>query len=136
MPPPKDCSTPPRANFSRRIEPVSRIIYGMGQHRPATEGWVYFIAAEGLDVIKIGFTTNMSQRMSDIQGHSPAKLRVIKQVKTTYKTEQTLLALFDEYRLHGEWFTAAPELLAFISKLSDGKEFSLAQIFVAGEFCL
>lgn len=102
----------------------------MGQHKPATEGWVYFLRAEGVPVIKIGFSTEPETRVSDLMTGSPVPLTIIKQVRASYKMEQTLLALFEEYRSHGEWFHAVPALIGFIDRLAHKEKFCLVKLFV------
>lgn len=94
-------------------------------------GWVYFLKAEGVPRIKIGFSQDMQKRLRDIQGCCPVKLTVLKVVKADYKTEQALLALFAEHCVHGEWFDAHKSLLAFIDRLKDQQAFSFSELFLA-----
>ena len=96
----------------------------MGDLREDTRGVIYFLEAEGVSVIKIGFTENMQNRVSKLQLTSPVKLTLLKTVKGTLGTEQTLLRVFQKHRLHGEWFDADENLREFIRLLPEGKDFS------------
>lgn len=97
----------------------------------AKEGWVYFVEAEGLARVKIGFSIQLDKRLADLQTASPCKLNLLRRVRATLHVEQALLALFHEFHIHGEWFSLHPTLASFIFSLPDGKPFRLSEIFLA-----
>lgn len=93
----------------------------MAKATKSTEGFVYFIHAPSVKRLKIGFTVNVNTRFNELQLGSPVKLVLLNYVRGAFQLEITLLALFDRYRIHGEWFEAAPDLLRYIKKLPEGK---------------
>jgi predicted DNA-binding transcriptional regulator AlpA len=78
-------------------------------------GRVYFL--DGGDLIKIGFSKNIKQRLKEIRTYSPIKLKVLCMIRGGKLREATIHAMFAHLRAHGEWFRATPELLAYISTL-------------------
>jgi hypothetical protein len=86
---------------------------------PFTTGtrWVYFVQGEGGGPIKIGSATNIQQRLRDLQIGSPVLLTLLHGVQGDYDLEYALHERFANDRLHGEWFTPSPELLAYIEGL-------------------
>lgn len=75
---------------------------------------VYFIRSEQADMIKIGYTTDIAQRLNNLQTASPFSLKLLISVPGTLEDERNLHKLFDSCRGHGEWFAPHPELLEFI----------------------
>lgn len=74
-------------------------------------GAIYFIA--GADMVKIGFSTNLDQRLESLQSGSPVKLVVEAFIQGSLMQEQILHGVFGEFRRHGEWFErSAPIELA------------------------
>lgn len=96
----------------------------MAKATKLTEGFVYFIYAPEVDRVKIGFTVNLKQRFKELQLGSPTALEMLTYVRGTFQLELAILAIFHKYRLHGEWFQAHPDLLAFIESLCVAKEYS------------
>lgn len=94
-------------------------------------GVIYFIYAPDAKAVKIGFTTHLKQRLHKLQSTSPCKLELLAQVQGTFRTEQTIHAVFHDYRLHGEWFRSDKVVLDFIARLPNGKLFSPSQIALA-----
>lgn len=92
--------------------------------KSAAPGVIYFLEAEGIKRIKIGFSTNFPNRLSDLQGASPVKLRVLKIVKGAQETERLLIRVFGVFRIHGEWFDAHHSLVQFIKELPESQLFS------------
>ncbi len=74
------------------------------------DGLVYFIKFDGR--IKIGFTTNLPQRMRSIPHDE-----VLALIPGTVSTERALHRKFDSLRANGEWFTAGPQLRSYIDGL-------------------
>lgn len=89
------------------------------RHLPVWDGrrtwWVYFIQGEDGGPIKIGRTRNLAARVSELQcGYPFGRLRYVAIVHATDQTEQYLHEQFASFRLFGEWFVPAPELVRFI----------------------
>lgn len=101
------------------------------EHRRDTRGVIYFLLAHDVSRVKVGFTTHFENRFRDLQSASPVKLEVLRVVEGSYHDEQTVMAVFHKYRLHGEWFIAAPPLMQFINSLVQGEKFSIEQIALA-----
>jgi len=74
---------------------------------------VYFVR-RGDGAIKIGLTTNLTQRMDAFNHVHPVTL--LGTMPGHREVERSLHARFAAHRLHGEWFTASPDLLAFIAE--------------------
>lgn len=73
---------------------------------------VYFIQAGDGGNIKIGFTKNMNSRFRVLQTHCPQPPKLIGlAVNGDRKLEANYHDRFASFRMHGEWFSAAPEIL-------------------------
>lgn len=79
--------------------------------------YLYVMASIENDVpvapCKIGVTTNTVSRLSGVQTGNPKKLELISIIPIPTKAlahaiEQEMHAHFDEFRLHGEWFSVGP----------------------------
>jgi hypothetical protein len=70
---------------------------------------VYFADCQGL--IKIGFSTNVQQRMKQITG------RLIVAAPGTKDDERAMHHRFGEYWVQGEYFSRGPKLMAYIDTL-------------------
>ena len=77
-----------------------------------TTGTVYFIRFDTR--IKIGFTTNLQKRMTDLHPDE-----ILATAPGSLAVEKRLHGMFGEYRLVGEWFKPAPALLAYIARVKD-----------------
>lgn len=80
-------------------------------------GVVYFFTEQtGEDApIKIGFTErDAATRLGDIVTMSPRPLKVAAHAPGTLGHERALHARFAAARLHGEWFSAVPELVDLV----------------------
>lgn len=82
---------------------------------------VYFIEAVGTGRIKIGVANCARSRLKHLDGPCPVELRLLGVLPTDKAgaLEKELHARFAEHRVKGEWFAAAPELLAFIAEHAD-----------------
>lgn len=77
------------------------------------QGLVYFIHQENdFDRFKIGYTTNLSERLLTLQIGTPDLLVVYKTIEnvTTLK-EAELHRLFSQYHIRGEWFAITPDMI-------------------------
>lgn len=76
-------------------------------------GTVYFIAnAEGF--IKIGFTTDLAQRVMTLQVGSPTELRLLGTLAASNRMDRELKHRFRALRLRGEWHRPEKALIDFI----------------------
>lgn len=78
---------------------------------------VYFIQAVSGGPIKIGMSQNPERRLADLQVGSPVMLRIIGAAAGGQSREAALHRRLAKYRLHGEWFADAPEVLAAIAEV-------------------
>lgn len=77
---------------------------------------VYFVQAFELKLIKIGVTNDTQRRIVSMQTLSPDRLYVmgVQLCPRRGALEEVLHRKFAEHRQHGEWFSPAPALLAYI----------------------
>ena len=77
------------------------------------QGLVYFIHQENdFERFKIGYTTNLAERLLTLQIGTPDLLVVYKTIEnvTTLK-EAELHRLFSQYHIRGEWFAINPDMI-------------------------
>ncbi len=74
------------------------------------KGHVYFARGPN-GTIKIGFTSDLGRRMSELGAE------VVATVPGSIALEYAIHDLFREDRIHGEWFRPSRALLAFIEEL-------------------
>ena len=86
------------------------------------EGYVYFIEAERLERIKIGYSKDPEQRRKTLSTGSPSVLRIIKKIAGDQKLENEIQTRFGHLLIEeldgDEWFRATEELREFIEKLA------------------
>lgn len=68
------------------------------------DGVVYLIGNKSAGILKIGYSTNVDQRLKTLQRGCAFELGIIKTKKGTLTDEQQLLERFKKHRLKGEWF--------------------------------
>ena len=83
----------------------------------AKTGTIYFVGPEG-GPIKIGFAGRLSFRLRDLQLANAYPLTVLASVDGPPSLERDYHRRFAEHRLHGEWFSPHPEILAEIERLA------------------
>ena len=86
------------------------------------EGFVYLIRGPkngSEQLYKIGRTSNMQNRMRNLQTGSPTKLEVVKFIQTedALTTERKLHDAFRETRIRGEWFALKKGQVRAVKKL-------------------
>jgi hypothetical protein len=93
---------------TRHADPDSPRRQRVWQEKTTEDGpsWVYMIRLG--DRVKIGFTTNLRQRMYDLPHEE-----ILAVVPGTVVDERRCHAAFAHLRVAGEWFRAEPELLTF-----------------------
>lgn len=77
---------------------------------------VYFADAGGQ--IKIGWSKKVSQRLAQLQTGSASPIKLLGTMPGGLAVERRVHAKFAHLRLSGEWFTAAPELLAYVDEVA------------------
>lgn len=82
---------------------------------------VYFIQAETGE-IKIGYTNNPRKRLRTAQIYSPCNLELLAVINGDRSKEHHIQSMFQDSRLHGEWFEQTPELLDFIQERTETDE--------------
>jgi hypothetical protein len=76
---------------------------------------VYFIHAEGTDLVKIGWTADIARRFDQLQTASPHPLRLLavhaggREIETLYHRN------LQPYRQRGEWFFLTQELRRWLA---------------------
>jgi hypothetical protein len=83
--------------------------------------YLYVMGEPGSFTVKIGMTTDLEARCSQIQRMSPVKIEVLWAVPSPYALERALHRHFAEQRSHGEWFEFSSDPLPLIqAALDDG----------------
>lgn len=80
------------------------------------DGFVYFIQADS-GPIKIGFTRDLRQRISSLEGHE--RLRLLAAFDGGRKLEKRLHRLFRPHRKRGEWFWPHAHIFREIMALAE-----------------
>lgn len=88
-------------------------------YAPPVRSVVYFVQPDSSGPIKIGFARNMAKRLVNLQSGNHERLVVRATTLGTQADERAYHARFAEYRLHGEWFSPHPEILAEIERLAN-----------------
>ncbi len=76
---------------------------------------IYFIKAG--QYVKIGYTRDITKRMSSIQTGNPLVLELLALIKGNNKKEKQLHYDFSVYHKHGEWFEYTGTLVTFIENI-------------------
>jgi hypothetical protein len=86
---------------------------------------IYFIEAVGMDLIKIGYTVNPTQRFMGMLTTSPAPLSLLGSIWGGPQKELEIHARLEPHRLHGEWFKKVPEVMEVVASADQvyGDEF-------------
>lgn len=77
---------------------------------------VYFIGCG--TAVKIGIAKDVGKRLAGIQTHCPFLVSVLAICEGGRKQEREYHRRFAAHRLHGEWFSPTPEILAEIDRLN------------------
>jgi len=84
--------------------------------------WIYFIEAIDQDLIKIGQSTNIEERLSSL-AIGPWELDLLLAVRETDAlTESVIHNRFQSIRVKGEWFKDTPDLRRYIAELRETHE--------------
>jgi hypothetical protein len=90
---------------------------------------IYFIEADGVGHIKIGFTDgdDAAVRMAQLQTGSPVLLRLLGTIPGTLEDENALHRRFAHAKVCREWFKPTPELVALIP-VSNGRSCGTTEV--------
>lgn len=83
----------------------------------ASDGWVYFLVAPEMGLIKIGFSTNPEKRINKQIHESVATLICIGHYMAPGTAERHLHRHFRQYRIKGEWFRDCEEIRSVLGEL-------------------
>jgi hypothetical protein len=89
--------------------------------RSSEQKVVYFVRKGSSGPVKIGKTTSMKSRLSQLKTASDEPLEVLATINGYTNEEKELHSKFSHIRLEGEWFKSEPSLLQFI----DGIRYSV-----------
>jgi hypothetical protein len=94
-------------------------------------GFVYFIACEPLEAVKIGFTKSSPlSRKASLQTGCPSPLKLLTYVPGTIEDERRLHEAFAALHIHGEWFRHEWKLQDFIFYIDpDGGQQGTREVF-------
>lgn len=76
---------------------------------------IYFIEAVGMGLIKIGYTIDPVKRFCSMLTSSPAPLSLLGSICGGPQREGAIHAQLEPFRMHGEWFQKAPEVMALVA---------------------
>ena len=102
-------------------------------------GFVYFIETHDGKFVKIGFSTRVFSRFSELGTLRPSDyaLRLIGCFPASQSTEKWLHQKFAEFRDNGEWFRSSEELRTFIATIGVVKPVYMAKTLDQdGDNCL
>lgn len=71
-------------------------------------GYVYLIEAVGLELIKVGYSSNPRKRLRSLKLEHDVPMRIVHTLPGSRYTERQAHALLHEHRRIGEWFEAEP----------------------------
>lgn len=83
---------------------------------------IYFILSSEINAVKIGFTTNVEQRLSVLQTGSPHELKLVKVISGSPRKEKQLHKKFAEYNIRGEWFHWNDVIKNYVETLTPYKD--------------
>ena len=95
-----------------------------GKHTRREKGLIYFVEAEGLNRLKIGYTQGkFAARLAVIQTGSPVDIKPLLVWKDkTELDERDLHQMFKKYRLHGEWYVGHIKIYDHILMVANRSE--------------
>ncbi len=81
---------------------------------------VYFIQQGTMGPVKVGFSENLSNRLSSLQTGNPYELRVLLSHPGDEALEHTIHAHLHKHRLQGEWFQPCADIVEIVLALRSG----------------
>lgn len=82
----------------------------------AMRAHVYFVQ-DGAGMVKIGYARNVYSRFANLRVSNASELKMLVHAPGDSVAEERLHSAFARHRRAGEWFSPAPELMAFIEEL-------------------
>lgn len=84
-----------------------------------TKGLVYLLKIEDRDEYKIGVTTNLDKRVTQLSTQMPFELEIINTIKSNdiYQLESELHSKFEDKNINGEWFELTNRDISYIKKI-------------------
>lgn len=79
-------------------------------------GIVYFIEAQGLACVKIGWSGSLCERIASLRTCVPFELRLLGIMAGTTGTEGRIHAAFREFHIRNEWFAMVRAVREFIDE--------------------
>jgi hypothetical protein len=79
-------------------------------------GRVYFVRCVATGRVKIGYSTDVTDRFRQLQTGSPSELELLAAVRTVRVEEKRLHRQFSHLRIRGEWFEPGDDLMALIAE--------------------
>lgn len=77
---------------------------------------VYYVANADCSEIKIGYSSNLDKRLYDLES-AHGEIALLGWEPGSKDIERARHTAFNNSRLHGEWFAASDELIAFVRSL-------------------
>jgi hypothetical protein len=96
----------------REMAPIYRQLMRENRHRLT---WIYTIQQGDDGPVKIGKAKKPSERIATLQQANPATLNGIAAWRDFPEEEKRLHREFAKYRIRGEWFEPAPELIEYVT---------------------
>lgn len=87
----------------------------MNKERASGNPFVYVLHAQDTGLTKIGFSTRVDKRVSEISRMSGASLKMIAKIPAERDLETELHQKYGGFRAHGEWFSLRKEHLSELS---------------------
>ena len=100
---------------SYEIDPATGAYLGP----PFDSMFVYAIGTSDALLVKIGYTTDLERRLSQIQVGCPLPLEILWWTEAGPGFEESLHRIFAKQRLRGEWFELGPERLSMFDALHE-----------------
>lgn len=90
-------------------------------------GFVYIIS-EGTEFFKIGWASNVKQRLKDLQIANPRRLQIVKQIQSTNKKDEKIIHYkYHDKKVRGEWFeldsSDIEEIEEYLKNISNEERF-------------
>lgn len=92
---------------------------------------IYVVTMPPIEKVKIGFATNLTARLSQLQTMIPMPLQTLAHAEGNVNTERYLHHAFAPFRSNGEWFFLARHVQWLIRSMGD--EWFCRLVYCAGE---
>ena len=94
-------------------------------------GFVYFVLAVGLELVKVGKTRHPNKRLAGMLTDCPVEIipLAIVAVVNPDKMEEALHARLDQDRVRGEWFTLSDHIVTAVERARNEGEDGLVDHF-------